>query len=80
LFHTNTYSAKLKELISDADSNILVIYGDCDEFTSITKYKAWKEELKGRGDAERLQVVEVPRASHFWEGREMKQIISEWLP
>jgi len=82
LFHTNTYTAKLKELIGNADSNVLIMYGDRDEFTSIAKYRAWREELvsKGGGDAGHLKVVEVPGASHFWERRELKPVVVEWLP
>jgi alpha/beta superfamily hydrolase len=79
LFHTNTYTAKLKELISNADSNVLIIYGDRDEFTSIEKYKAWREELVSKVGGH-LKVVEVPGASHFWERRELKQVVMEWLP
>jgi alpha/beta superfamily hydrolase len=82
LFNTNTYAAKLKELIENPDSNILIIYGDCDDFTSVGRYKAWREELLS-GDARHLQVVDVLGGNHFWRGqtgREMTQMIREWLP
>ncbi|KAF8223846.1 alpha/beta-hydrolase [Tricholoma matsutake] len=80
LFHSNTYTAKLKELIANVDSNVLIIYGDCDDFTSVGRYKAWREELEGEY-AGHLQIVEVARGSHFWRGRagrEMALMIREW--
>ena len=81
LFNKSTYTANLKELIGNANSNVLIIYGDHDEFTSIGRYKAWREQLEG--DARNLKVVEVSGGSHFWRGRsnaEMMCIVREWLP
>ena len=82
LFNSKTYTAKLKELIEHRESNVLIIYGDQDEFTGVGSYKAWREELQG-GDARKVKVVEVAGGSHFWRGRtgdEMREIVVGWLP
>jgi uncharacterized protein len=82
MFNTHTYTAKLKELIENPNSNVLIIYGDCDEFTSIGRYNTWKEELGAR-DAGNLKMVKVAGANHFWRGqtgREMMLVVREWLP
>ncbi|KAJ4474263.1 Alpha/Beta hydrolase protein [Lentinula aciculospora] len=45
LFCSSTYVSKLRELILSQDSNILIIYGDQDEFTSVKRYGSWAKEL-----------------------------------
>ncbi|KAF8071755.1 Alpha/Beta hydrolase protein [Lyophyllum atratum] len=83
LFNTSTYSAKLKELIRNVDSNVLIVYGDQDEFTVVSKYKDWRENLEEESGGGRLRVVEIPGGSHFWRGRSGQQLneqIRGWLP
>jgi len=84
LFHTSTYTSKLKELIHDSTANVLVLFGDRDEFTAGAKYEAWSKELEheatGMGS---LNVVKIANATHFWSGRERQklgQVLEEWLP
>ncbi|KAG5716786.1 hypothetical protein E4T56_gene7911 [Termitomyces sp. T112] len=82
LFHTGTYSAKLRELVHNPDSHVLVIFGDRDEFTSVEKYREWQKSLEEVSASERLRVVEVAAASHFWEGLfgwELRTEIGSWL-
>ncbi|KAF5372747.1 hypothetical protein D9615_010095 [Tricholomella constricta] len=67
LFHTGTYSARLKELIQNVDSNVLIIYGDRDEFTGVSKYRGWRQSLEEESGGQ-LRIVEIERASHFWRG------------
>jgi alpha/beta superfamily hydrolase len=77
MFNSGTYQSQLEKLVLKSESNVLVIYGDEDEFTSMSKYKAWSEKL-GRG----VNVVEIAGGTHFWHGRagdEMQQRVIEWL-
>lgn len=81
LFHTNTYRARLQELIRNPTSNILIMYGDQDEFTGASSYENWRKELEHEG-SERLKVVEIKGASHFWrgrQGRELVETVKQWL-
>ncbi|TFK40019.1 Alpha/Beta hydrolase protein [Crucibulum laeve] len=83
LFRTSYYAKKLEELVCNASSNVLVLFGDHDEFTSVSKYKAWAHELQGYSGADKsLTVVEVPGGSHFWRraGQELGGELEQWLP
>jgi len=83
LFNSNIYAQKLQDLLRDSRSNVLVIYGNRDEFTSDSRYGRWVEELKKDRTEDRLRVVRVEGANHFWGGRfgpELAGIISDWLP
>ena len=84
LFRASHYQAQLEQLLQDPGSNVLVIYGDKDEFTSKLSYEGWVEKLKkvARGST-RLRVAEIENASHFWLGRSghvLKQVMRQWLP
>ncbi len=77
MFSSGTYQGQLEKLVLERESNVLAIYGDEDEFTSISKYRAWSEKL-GRG----MTVVEIAGGTHFWHGRagnEMQQTVIAWL-
>ena len=58
-----------------------------DEFTSISDYKPWIENLQlinGRGNSStgKLQSVQISGGTHFWrdeDGREMLQTVELWL-
>jgi uncharacterized protein len=84
LFNTRTYSSSLSQLLQDPSSNVLIIFGDRDEFTSGDQYDSWSEGLNT--DAERkgrLEVVKVEGGSHFWRGshgRLMTAAVMRWLP
>ncbi|KAF9565206.1 alpha/beta-hydrolase [Agrocybe pediades] len=78
LFHSSTYTTTLKELIQQPDSNVLIILGDCDEFTAHSKYSSWVSEF---GDAKNVKIEEVKDATHFWQGesgRKLIDIVREW--
>ncbi|KJA19450.1 hypothetical protein HYPSUDRAFT_143778 [Hypholoma sublateritium FD-334 SS-4] len=79
MFNSSSYNSALRNLVQHPDSNVLVIFGDQDEFTSIAKYRTWASELGGSN----LEIREIPNASHFWHGRsgrELQGIVSRWLP
>jgi len=80
LFQTSYYQARLEQLVQDPESNVLVIYGDKDEFTSKSSYKGWVEKLKNGNTG--LRVAEIENGRHFWGGRSgqmLKQVVVEWL-
>lgn len=88
LFHSRSYAETLKALVQNPRSNVLILYGDSDEFSGIGSYEAWVKELQrdagqGTGDTGgRLQVGFVEGATHFWEPRKariMQQIVEQWL-
>ena len=74
MFNSSSYQKKLDALVRDENSNVLVIYGDHDEFTSVSKYRQWTEELG-------VRVVEIAGGTHFWQGRgkELKHSVIGWL-
>ena len=77
LFNSSSYSKALKDLVQHPDSNVLIIFGDRDEFTSQSNYTTWASGLKGN-----VKIVEVKDASHFWgghSGHELGEIVSKWL-
>jgi uncharacterized protein len=81
LFNSRDYSNRLKSLIKQDGSNVLVIYGDVDEFTGITSYKSWGQELKALNG--HLQISEIQGASHFWRGgagQALQEELHRWLP
>ncbi len=66
------YDTALKDLLSSPEAHVLVVFGDQDDFTSISKYERWTKELQTLTgtDAQRLEIVRVDGASHFWRGRD----------
>ncbi|KIJ90184.1 hypothetical protein K443DRAFT_15446 [Laccaria amethystina LaAM-08-1] len=54
-----------------------------DEFTSISSYRTWAAELETHfGTSDRLKIVEVENATHFWRGRaneRLEHVLLEWL-
>lgn len=88
LFHSRSYAETLKALVQNPRSNVLILYGDRDEFTGIGNYETWVEKLQrdaGQGTGGvggRLQVGFVEGATHFWEPRKariMQDIVEQWL-
>ncbi|KAI0787545.1 alpha/beta-hydrolase [Fomes fomentarius] len=54
-FHGHLYTAALQSLIRDPRSNVLVIYGDEDNFTSAAAYDAWAATLQRLTDDDEHQ-------------------------
>ncbi|KAF8206574.1 Alpha/Beta hydrolase protein [Mycena galopus ATCC 62051] len=76
------YAEALKELLRDPASNVLVVFGDCDQFTSVAAYRTWKDTLE-TPPAAKLKCVEVKDGSHFWrdnDGDELVELVSGWVP
>jgi len=79
-FHTGRYTKALLDLLACSDADVLVIYGDIDQFTKISKYEAWLAKLRQAADGDntdntcgadssprgKLTEKLVPGADHFW--------------
>lgn len=79
LFHGTTYAEGLDGLVRNRESNVLVVYGNADEFTGEERYDEWRKELE-RAAVGNLRVVKVEGGTHFWRDGEMIQVIEQWLP
>lgn len=80
-FRSRAHDKALTALVQDARADVLILFGDRDEFTGIESYERWATQLKGSG-GERVQVTCVKGASHFWRqgtSAEMLQVIGQWL-
>lgn len=68
----------LKRVIAN-NHPILATYGDSDQFTSLSKYSVWADELAGHGGA--FRGLKVDGADHFW-GTQMGELlvsVQAWL-
>ncbi len=88
LFHSRTYENGLDALLRNSNSNVLIAFGDRDQFTGISSYEQWSKKLSDASAEEqkdgnkRLEVVYVQGASHFWErpqARILHDRIERWL-
>ncbi|KAF8638299.1 hypothetical protein AX17_002319 [Amanita inopinata Kibby_2008] len=82
LFKSDVYQTRLEQLVRDEDCRVLVLYGDQDEFTSVSKYKRWTDELRGMGKGGGLEIVEMRGGTHFWRGGvgvAMSKVVADWL-
>ncbi|KAK7454603.1 hypothetical protein VKT23_011355 [Stygiomarasmius scandens] len=78
MFHSSTYATCLKDLTSHPESNVLIIHGDQDEFTSKIAYEKWVLDIR----SPHTRVIQVPGGSHFWRGTDGDRLMDEiqtWL-
>ncbi|KAH8100988.1 alpha/beta-hydrolase [Cristinia sonorae] len=87
-FRGKYYTDTLNALLHDPNANILVVYGDQDEFTGAGSYDTWvdglEEEAHGEGRGT-LRVERVDGATHFWTDangarEQMVEIVTGWVP
>lgn len=79
-FRGEYYASTLEALIRDPRANILVIYGDRDDFTGFTNYDSWASSLRAAAEGDgkgRLEIVEVENANHFWADHDPRRILIE---
>ncbi|KAG8808539.1 hypothetical protein FRB91_004909 [Serendipita sp. 411] len=79
-FHQGTHTEALKNLVSDRNSTVLIIYGTADQFTGEKRFQEWANVLKSQGESVGIQVIEG--ADHFWHGNAMKTLLESvgaWL-
>lgn len=69
-FRGGHYASTLESLLRDPRSNVLVVYGDRDEFTGVENYDAWANSLRAisdrHGGKECLEIAKVDGGNHFW--------------
>ncbi|KAJ7127109.1 Alpha/Beta hydrolase protein [Mycena epipterygia] len=76
------YKEKLNELLHNPAANVLVVFGDRDEFTSAANYRTWRSGLEAENIAGKLECVEVEGGTHFWRDSDadaLVEIVSRWL-
>ncbi|KAJ7034920.1 Alpha/Beta hydrolase protein [Mycena alexandri] len=76
------YQERLEALLRDAKANVLVVFGDCDEFTGAGRYRAWRSGLEGIGGG-KVECVEVEGGTHFWRDKDGEEVVERmvgWLP
>jgi len=81
LFSSSTYQTALSNLTRDPNSRVLILYGDRDDFTGISKYTPWSEELRENAKGE-LKVELVLGGTHFWQGKHRRALVAhvaQWL-
>ncbi|KAH7928261.1 alpha/beta-hydrolase [Leucogyrophana mollusca] len=80
LFNTKTYASAISALLREPTSNLLIVFGENDEFTSKSKYDAWAKLLKEQEPGKAaLEIVSIPGASHFWRATEEQRMLEETL-
>lgn len=84
LFHSRVYSTALDDLLCQSHANVLVIYGEQDNFTSRSKYDVWARSLRKTSEGKaKLEVVSVAGADHFWRSSSarttLKWTLENWL-
>ncbi|KAF8318380.1 alpha/beta-hydrolase, partial [Clavulina sp. PMI_390] len=85
-FHSKRYDEALKELINSPGADVLVLYGEHDQFTKKEKYTTWANGLLDMTPIPnpKLQIEVVPEADHFWRSksstiRAARAIVENWL-
>ncbi len=84
-FRSGTYTSALNDLLHNPKANVLVLYGNRDEFTGEESYDAWTEQLREQvsgDDTGRLEIVKIDGATHFWiegAGNRLLREIVEWV-
>ncbi|KAI0067279.1 alpha/beta-hydrolase [Artomyces pyxidatus] len=91
LFNSGVYQCRLQELLQQPRAHILLQYGDQDEFTGITSYERWLEQLNSAAQTASgsldgvlgppiggaFRQVRVNGASHFWSGSAGRKMVQE---
>lgn len=91
-FKSSTFDAALNSILTSEEKNkaiskILTVYGDHDQFTSLSKYEQLKGRLEGvakeGGSENEVQAVKIDNADHFWRSiRAMSELsisVEKWL-
>ncbi|EMD33942.1 hypothetical protein CERSUDRAFT_55817 [Gelatoporia subvermispora B] len=85
-FHGRSYAAALRGLVRDPRSNVLIVYGDRDDFTSSDVYDTWMNGIvaDAKGSEGHLEVTQIEGATHFWREEaphsHLIALLSRWIP
>ncbi|PVF97296.1 alpha/beta-hydrolase [Serendipita vermifera] len=80
MFYHNTHATALRTLAENPRSNVLILYGDHDQFTGEGKLDTWSQGLQGKGG--KVEVCKINGADHFWHGRSadrLLEVVGKWL-
>lgn len=88
------FDTALRKVVESGE-DVMVVWGDGDQFTGVGRYRSWSEELEKVGSAKagegevdgrrssKWRSVEIQGADHFWVKRESKERllkeVSEWV-
>ena len=71
LFRSSSFTLALEQRVERGD--VLLLYGDEDQFTGVGKYRDWAGALEARGEGH-LTAKELP-GDHFWRSRTAKDML-----
>jgi alpha/beta superfamily hydrolase len=80
-FYHNRHASALQALVANSSARVFVAYGDQDQFTGVSKFDVWSQQLQDKG-LQTVTVQKVGGADHFWHGspmKELKQGLDAWL-
>src|SRR3954470_1007812 len=81
-FRSSVYSTHLKNLLSSPSTKVLLIFGDSDQFTRLSKYRQWIKDNNVL-ENERWSIVELNGGDHFFANQQMEDYlidaIQQWV-
>ncbi|EGG12660.1 uncharacterized protein MELLADRAFT_101116 [Melampsora larici-populina 98AG31] len=84
-FNASHFEKALQAQLTGSDEELLIIYGDSDQFTSQKAYRKWLDRLKSDISPAILQKNHLStfeaKTDHFWNGSysTLCQVVREWL-
>ncbi|CAE6427438.1 unnamed protein product [Rhizoctonia solani] len=89
-FNASMYRERLSQLVHNPQARVLILFGDKDQFTGISNYQSWADNLQRVQHSSTSEAVPngivqakmIPGADHFWRGRfnqQMTEAIINWL-
>lgn len=81
LFKSSPFTSALEGILEKADTPLLSVRGDKDQFTADSKYAQWESKMQEKSKS--ATFVKVAGADHFWSGKGYVQTmlghVSSWL-
>lgn len=87
-FKYSSYTGALKKILQadqevEATSKALLVYGEKDQFSSVSDYKKYISTIATEGESERLSVVTIDKGDHFYSSQDMRhalgKAINDWV-
>jgi uncharacterized protein len=80
VFYHNAHATALRNLAENKHANVLILYGDRDQFSGEGKLDTWSQGLQEKGG--KIEVCKIKGADHFWHGRaadRLLEVVGKWL-